>query len=293
MYRFNALMKSKNKKIARKYIIKAYKYMDTNFPGWKKRYNPKMLKSGLTFSKKSKFFALFYLYLPLLFKTKAHLFRKKLVKERKIFLSNKEKKLKRRAIKNNGYRLIASLNDVFEAINVTYFADFGTLLGFVREGRLMSHDLDVDIGVITGDVSKEEVKIAMEKAGFRLYRQYIYNGDTVEDSYHFFDGKKGVKIKFDINYYENGDDYSKTWLFYWNRNWKYKKKNERHIVEMTYSRIPGVKTIKIHGMDINIPINAEQLLEEKYGPSWRVKDKTWIYWESPAAKKLDDIGYFS
>ncbi len=201
--------------------------------------------------------------------------------------------MKRRAIKNNGYRLIASLKDVFEAINVTYFADFGTLLGFVREGRLMSHDLDVDIGVITGDVSKEEVKIAMEKAGFRLYRQYIYNGDTVEDSYHFFDGKKGVKIKFDINYYENGDDYSKTWLFYWNRNWKYKKKNERHIVEMTYSRIPGVKTIKIHGMDINIPINAEQLLEEKYGPNWRLKDKNWIYWESPAAKKLDDIGYFS
>jgi hypothetical protein len=46
------------------------------------------------------------------------------------------------------------------------------------------------------------------------------------------------------------------------------------------------------GAAIRIPANAEELLAEKYGPTWRVPDRDWVYWESPAATKISSKGSF-
>lgn len=61
---------------------------------------------------------------------------------------------------------------------------------------------------------------------------------------------------------------------------------------MTYSPIHGVKYEEFDGSLIALPEDPELLMTEKYGPTWRTPDKGWIYWESPAAKKLEEIGYF-
>jgi len=45
---------------------------------------------------------------------------------------------------------------------------WGTLLGSVREGRFLRHDLDVDLGILASDYAKKEVLIAaMQKRGYR------------------------------------------------------------------------------------------------------------------------------
>lgn len=126
----------------------------------------------------------------------------------------------------------------------------------------------------------------MENKGYRIWRQYIYRNRVVEESYYFGD------IKVDLNYYENTDRYARTWLFYRKPKHHYKNDWTRHIVEMNYSPITGIHFREFGGLQVALPDNPEQLLEEKYGPGWKHPDKKWIYWESPAARKLDNTGHF-
>ena len=175
---------------------------------------------------------------------------------------------------------------LLKELNVLIFADFGTLLGLIREGHLLAHDMDVDMGVIINhedDLLK--IKMKLERFGFTPWRQYIYGETIVQESYHF----SGIKV--DLNYYRIDQNSSKTWLFYRAPKVKYRD-NERNVVEMQYSPITKFKYFFIDEYDILIPDNAEQLLEEKYGKNWDIPDTGWIYWKSPAATLLDDIGYY-
>jgi hypothetical protein len=49
------------------------------------------------------------------------------------------------------------------------FLMWGTLLGYVREGRLLKHDKDIDLGILAGDWPKRHILIeAMQKRGYDL-----------------------------------------------------------------------------------------------------------------------------
>lgn len=194
---------------------------------------------------------------------------------------------KRVAIQNRGLAVIELVQSILLSVNVKSFADFGTLLGIIREGRLLSHDLDIDIGVILEEYFDIHcIRQIMENNGFKLWRQYVYEGNIVEESYKF----RGLKV--DLGYYRISESKSNTWLFYTKPGFRYKKRNEMHIVEMTYSPINELKIININNVKIVVPLNAEQILFEKYGENWRIPDTGWIYWQSPAAKQLDKLGGF-
>ena len=155
-----------------------------------------------------------------------------------------------------------------------------------EEGRLLAHDLDIDLGVIaTDDVDIARIRIALERFGFKVWREYRVGGRLVEASFRMF----GVKV--DLNYYEVTDDFAKTWLLYRDPELSYGPR-ERDVVEMTYSPLLAFSTVNVSGHDIQVPANAEQLLVEKYGPTWRVPDRNWIYWASPASTKIPDKGSF-
>ena len=193
---------------------------------------------------------------------------------------------KRERIQVRGLQLITVVQGILAREGIVCFADFGTLLGLVREGRLLAHDVDIDLGVVTADETDiARIRIAMERFGFKVWREYRVGGRLVEASFRML----GVKV--DLNYYEVTDDFAKTWLLYRDPELSYGPQ-ERDVVEMTYSPIREFTTINVSGQDICVPANAEQLLVEKYGPTWRTPDKDWIYWDSPAATKIPDRGGF-
>lgn len=197
-----------------------------------------------------------------------------------------EKEMKRFYIQRDGMAVLNEVQTILSELGITSFADFGTCLGLVREGELLKHDLDMDIGVIAKPEDREKIRVALERRGFRLWRQYCYQGNAVEESYHYRD------IKVDLNFYEMTDEYSRTWLFYQKPGHEYENSWTRHVVQMTYSPIRGVKYQEFNGSMIALPEDPELLMTEKYGPTWRTPDTGWIYWESPAAVKLDEIGSF-
>lgn len=295
--RMNTLIKKplrKNRNISVNFTKQYFNYMDKHFSGWKSRYNPKN-KSISTACKRNKTIALIYFIIPepirktIIFFIKSF---KKVIKTKNNLISTYKKNRQKELLQNNGFKLLNSLDKTFKSISLNYFVDFGTLLGFVRENGFMSHDLDLDIGVFATDEEKLALYAVLQRSGYILYRNYILGNKIVEQSYHYTDKKKNIIIKFDINFYENTKNESKTWLFYYLKKNKLKPRY-RHVVEMSYSRIEDISYINVQGNNIPVPSNYEKLLEEKYGQTWKTPDSNWIYWESPAAKKIDAKGYYT
>lgn len=82
--------------------------------------------------------------------------------------------------------------DILDDNHIDYWLTDGTLLGVIRENRILPWDLDVDIGVWKSEVSVSDLISLLEKNGFR-YLERLSN----MDSHHFLHGK----VLLDINLY--------------------------------------------------------------------------------------------
>ena len=208
---------------------------------------------------------------------------KKYRKKYKKYKLSKTQKTKNLRI--NGMEVLTQLKDIFDDIGIVNFADFGTLLGLIREKKLLSNDLDLDYGIINNGFDIDEVNIRLERMGFKLWRYYKYNKKTVQSSYYY----KGIKI--DISIYDLKKNNLRTWLFYKKPNIRYNN-HERNVVEISHKMIEGTKSIKFNANWINIPINPKSVLVEKYGEQWEIPDENWVYWDTPCSKPIDLIGYY-
>lgn len=303
--RIRPLVKQGDTALSREFLVKAYSYLDIKLPEWKNcslvngQRKDNLKKKISKFIVSRKYLSLLYFCLPVGMRAYFHRIYgmpnkiKGIIKSFIVVPSMRQKaaiitkQKKRAAIQAHGLSLIEFIQSLLMSIDVKSFADFGTLLGIIREGRLLAHDMDVDIGVILNDsLDIHRVRLLMERNGFKLWRQYIYGEKVVEESYTL----KGLKV--DLNYYQISESKSNTWLFYTKPGHIYGKVNERHIVEMTYAPIKEMEVVDVNGVNIVIPRNAEQILHEKYGASWRTPDTGWIYWQSPAAARLEELGRF-
>jgi len=82
----------------------------------------------------------------------------------------------------NEYNAIEILTDVkntLEKYSITFWLDCGTLLGAIRDGKMISWDHDIDIGMWFKDINK--INEAMEEfkdKGYTIQYRHI-NGDTI------------------------------------------------------------------------------------------------------------------
>ena len=92
----------------------------------------------------------------------------------------------------------------FEEEGVAFWLDYGSLLGAVREGGIIPHDYDIDIGVWGKDQKVIRKIILEEDTGFTFDWQYCdwsgkYNMWNI-DSLRF--GNQISELKLDIYYFE-------------------------------------------------------------------------------------------
>lgn len=187
-------------------------------------------------------------------------------------------------IHKNGLGDLGKFTNKLNSQGIITFADFGTLLGLVREGQLLKHDLDIDVGVFgkDNDTSMKVEECFLEE-GYYKAREFEINNRIAEQSYK----KKGTKI--DIQYYFSDDNKDMfCYLFY---NQDAIKKGYWSTVIKKCPIINEVKTICVNKNEIYIPVNANEVLEYKYGPNWDKPDKGWVYWEGPNTYKIDELGH--
>ena len=170
---------------------------------------------------------------------------------------------KNRDFKANGNEVLLKAKEALDEIGIKFWLDYGTLLGVYRDGKLISYDTDVDVGVFLSDYSSKIIS-AMEKHGFNYERKIVVDNGAyaMEQSFSY------RNVKIDLFYYRKEGDKMISHLFPLNDQKKF-------VVREIYTTYSGFTSIKFLDQDFTIPKDTELRLKETYGEEWRIPISNW------------------
>ena len=157
------------------------------------------------------------------------------------------------------------------------FVSFGTLLGAVRDGRLIGHDVDVDLGYLSDyehpvDIVRESLRVerVLRDQGWRVVRE---NGGFLA---LFFPQADGTSRNLDVFacFIVNG------------------MLHQVHDIRTPADRsaVVPLGEVELEGRILPAPARPEVFLEAAYGPGWRVPDPSFEY-HTPRALKRRVMGW--
>ena len=151
------------------------------------------------------------------------------------------------------------------------FANSGTLLGMVRDGRLISHDDDVDLAVLLH--ASEVAEVAGEWVGVR---RRLADARVLDDE---FEAARRPHCKVRLAGGAKVDLFP-AWLSVTDRVfiWPYTKGT------LLREDLLPLERFGIGEAEIAVPRRPDRLLEANYGPDWRTPDPTWRF-DWPAARQ--------
>ena len=207
---------------------------------------------------------------------------------------------------------------ILEKYDIDYWLEFGTLLGLVREGRFIEHDSDIDIGV------KNLEKIKKLEKEFNKENLFFYDGWNLKDlditndlfCIEFAEFKK-YNDKYAFNWLVrrniiaklantaiyllkgNPHKFGKTSIDTMNKfifltNVPFKNLFIRFFTQLDYlfsnkrmMIFPSIETKKVLflGINVRIPIKAEQHLLLNYGSNWKTPVKGFVLGGSEFEKR--------
>lgn len=178
----------------------------------------------------------------------------------------------RYAMRKHARELLESIKLVLDENNILFWLDFGTLLGAYREKGFISHDCDLDIGVMYEDA--ERVKEILAKSPFRLTHQYqtTNSDEIVQLSFEY----KSLSIDICFYHKENNTLFCYLCSIYPGvsivRNKKCKVAISKCIVP--YS---GFTKLDFQNSTYSVPSNTCAYLSAHYGPNFMIPDSGFDY----------------
>lgn len=159
----------------------------------------------------------------------------------------------------NRFKFLCDIKQILEKHKVKFWIDFGTLLGFYRQGDFLLTDQDIDIGVKREDQDKV----------FKMISDLdeMYKVDTrVEGSSgkHYIAGFKiySEDTWIDIAFYFKYED---------KRIWKISQWDKVMVFDEKYFN--ELQDLEVKGVKFKIPNHIEELMVLKYGENWRTPFK--------------------
>lgn len=166
----------------------------------------------------------------------------------------------------------ALLRDLRDEGGVQAFLAFGGLLGAVREGKLIGHDSDADVGYLSACTHPLDVI----RESFQLQRVLRRRGYTIRRW-----SAASFKVRFrDADGLSRGIDVFGGF-----------------IVNDLFHLMPNVRTplprsalvplgeVTLHGRQLPAPANPETLLAATYGEGWRVPDPSFKFQPPASARR--------
>ena len=68
------------------------------------------------------------------------------------------------SLSNKAKKVLVDLSNLFILNKIEWFVLAGTFLGFTREKSFLKHDLDIDIGLMSENVSFEQIRKIFKKS---------------------------------------------------------------------------------------------------------------------------------
>lgn len=159
---------------------------------------------------------------------------------------------------------LIDLKLILDAHKINFFIISGTLLGCIREKKILSHDKDIDIGVFESNLDVAKLISIIKKSGF-FELMPIRN-----DKYIKIKHLNGVFIDIFIHYEDS--------QYYYHRTAKIEWKNQKF----------SLKKIRFLDHDFWIPEDYKLYLSENYGDDWMIPKVNFdSNFDTPNAKVVD------
>jgi len=210
---------------------------------------------------------------------------------------------------------LCEVKTILDRGSIKYWLDQGTLLGVVRDGKFISWDTDIDIGIFYSEARKIIKLVSkLEKKGFKVIIRdhyiHLYKNSVILDLcfYRFkknkawilhrvvfikgFFGKllKHIYLKTDRLLYKNlytEKDISTKFIFFITpsfalpaiRKFIFKIlklfRTKYYFFSFPGYYVKNFKKINFYNMNFNIPFYYEDYLELFYGKNWQIPDSRW------------------
>lgn len=184
--------------------------------------------------------------------------------------TKKRMQRQREEIQNNSAKYLNLVESIMSTSGALYHACFGTLLGIVRDNKLIKWDVDIDYAVvISDDFSWNDLEKAMSKSGFKKIREFVFEGIVTEQTYQV----DKITIDFFGEFYDGNNMIQYTY----NKltGVKYSSYLDYSVFRLTLPRVDKIKQININGVNVSVPCNSEEILASVYNDDWRVPNPNW------------------
>jgi SAM-dependent methyltransferase len=162
--------------------------------------------------------------------------------------------------------------------DVPAFLSFGSLLGAVREGKVIAHDVDVDLGYLSAFDNPADVMIE----GFRIERILRDHGINVTRN-------NGGFIAMDLKQPDGTTRNLDIFTAFLSRG-RLHQINDVD-TEADESAVLPLATIDFEGRPMPVPARPEVFLASAYGPEWRVPNPAFKF-ERPRRQRRRVRGWF-
>ncbi|AME08891.1 MULTISPECIES: LicD family protein [Gemella] len=158
--------------------------------------------------------------------------------------------------------------------------DFGTLLGYYRENDFISHDLDMDFGILIPNLEEfYKIEKTLLQKGLAKTKEFYYDEKLVELSYDY----KGLNVDF-IVYERQGNSLNSKTIFYMKNSLGKPTRLEVYDYSLPFSEL---KKVDFKGIDIKVPDNAKEYLSALYGKDFEIPNTNYNWKGNPIYKKID------
>ena len=166
--------------------------------------------------------------------------------------------------RQNLMNILTALPKIMEGSH--WWLDFGTLLGFYRDGRIIDCDTDIDISVLEETFNREQFFSNCKKLKF-----YIKEEDKTRNLIRIYYSKKNLLHTDVWIWRKRGNKIERNISVRWNSN-KYKKIPKAYLTNSVISNkyILALDSLNIEEVDYPIPHEVEEYLELWYA-DWKEK----------------------
>lgn len=194
-------------------------------------------------------------------------------------------------IRKNAQDILERVCRVFEDHTEDYWLDYGTLLGYAREGKIIKGDLDLDFGVIVSDKTKS-LKDFLGKEEIYITQMTTVEGQITAEQYRYKD------IGFDVFYYreESGKYITNIWLAddYTIPQKESYIQNKGKLYETSFSSFK-TKEIKFYNTLFRVPEKPDHYLSEHFGDDFMIPNPNFNHDDEknkvPVKKEFEVIFY--
>lgn len=165
-----------------------------------------------------------------------------------------------RILQKFGYQALSAITEAQKETGVRCYADFGTLLGIIRDGGFIKHDDDMDFTLLPPHNRVKEFYQALVSRGF-VFERYLKMDNVLKE---FSVRYKEISIDFFLQIYSDDG----TSLDYVD------EKRGDYWTRYQYAAPSKLIEYKIHGVSAVIPENYDCVLTSEYG-NWGKVIKQW------------------